>query len=56
LISVDRGLVSSRTAGTPVPDPPEHRPGAGSADEEIAVNSDLRAVADVVRVLYAGSQ
>ena len=29
---------------------------ARSADEEIAVNSDLRAVADVVRVLYAGSQ
>lgn len=29
---------------------------ARSADEEIAVNSGLRAVADVVRVLYVGSQ
>jgi hypothetical protein len=30
-------------------------PAARSADEEIGVNSDLRAVAGVVMVLYAGS-
>jgi hypothetical protein len=30
-------------------------PAARSADEEIVVNSELRAVAGVVMVLYAGS-